>query len=219
MPVVMKRREQVCDLCSHTSFIQIPSSWNKFLIGELFFMIHFTRSKCSKHLQVKVPYIDFTYEYINCMFGPKHWFTVGTQSLLFYYPGPENEPSWNPLWISGNGQDPNSYIYIYACKGNKYPGIPTTIKTMDVNITTIDYLRVLIIKIGSTIILMVVENLFVPCSGYVVFLLPASPEGKVKGCHETQETSSSQIGFGSRREKHQNLPKTVLFQQQNPTTS
>ena len=111
------------------------------------------------------------------------------------------------------------YIYIYACKGNKYPGIPTTIKTMDVNITTIDYLRVLIIKIGSTIILMVVENLFVPCSGYVVFLLPASPEGKVKGCHETQETSSSQIGFGSRREKHQNLPKTVLFQQQNPTTS
>ena len=30
-----------------------------------------------------------------------------------------------------------------------YPGI----KTMDVNITTIDYLRVLIIEIGSTIIL------------------------------------------------------------------
>jgi len=38
-----------------------------------------------------------------------------------------------------------------------YPGIPTTIKTMDVNITTIDYLRILIIEIGSTIILMVVE--------------------------------------------------------------
>ena len=37
------------------------------------------------------------------------------------------------------------------------PGIPTTIKTMGVNITTIDYLRVLIIEIGSTIILMVVE--------------------------------------------------------------
>ena len=37
------------------------------------------------------------------------------------------------------------------------PGIPTTIKTMDVNITTIAYLRVLIIEIGSTIILMVVE--------------------------------------------------------------
>ena len=40
-----------------------------------------------------------------------------------------------------------------------YPGIPTTIKTMTmgVNITTIVYLRVLIIQIGSTIILMVVE--------------------------------------------------------------
>ena len=37
------------------------------------------------------------------------------------------------------------------------PGIPTTIKTMGVNITTIVYLRVLIIQIGSTIILMVVE--------------------------------------------------------------
>ncbi len=37
------------------------------------------------------------------------------------------------------------------------PGIPTTIKTMGVNITTIIYLRVLIIQIGSTIILMVVE--------------------------------------------------------------
>jgi len=37
------------------------------------------------------------------------------------------------------------------------PGIPTTIKTMGVYITTIDYLRVLIIEIGSTIILMVVE--------------------------------------------------------------
>ena len=39
----------------------------------------------------------------------------------------------------------------------RLPGIPTTIKTMGVNITTIVYLRVLIIQIGSTIILMVVE--------------------------------------------------------------
>ena len=38
-----------------------------------------------------------------------------------------------------------------------YPGTPFTIKTMDVNITTITYLRVLIIGIGSTIILMVAE--------------------------------------------------------------
>ena len=43
-------------------------------------------------------------------------------------------------------------------EADKYgPGIPTTIKTMGVNITTIDYLRVLIIEIGSTIILVVVE--------------------------------------------------------------
>ena len=42
------------------------------------------------------------------------------------------------------------YIYIH-------PGIPTTIKTMGVNITTIAYLRVCIIEIGSTIVLTVVE--------------------------------------------------------------
>ena len=40
---------------------------------------------------------------------------------------------------------------------HKCPGIPTTIKTKGVNITTIVYLRVLIIQTGSTIILMVVE--------------------------------------------------------------
>ena len=39
-----------------------------------------------------------------------------------------------------------------------YPGIPTTIQTIGVNITTIAYLRVLIVGIGSTIILMVVEG-------------------------------------------------------------
>ena len=38
-----------------------------------------------------------------------------------------------------------------------YPGIPTTIKTIDVNISTIAYLRVLIFEIGSSITLMVVE--------------------------------------------------------------
>ena len=43
-------------------------------------------------------------------------------------------------------------ISVYLC-----PGIPTTIKTMGVNRTTIVYLRVLIIQIGSTIVLMVVE--------------------------------------------------------------
>ena len=45
---------------------------------------------------------------------------------------------------------PKDYDYLI-------PGIPTTIKTMGVNITTIVYLRVLIIEIGSTSILMVVE--------------------------------------------------------------
>ena len=38
-----------------------------------------------------------------------------------------------------------------------FPGIPITIKTMGANITTIVYLRVLIIQIGSTIVLIVVE--------------------------------------------------------------
>ena len=47
-----------------------------------------------------------------------------------------------------------TYTYVSKCI---YPGIPTTIKTMGVNITTIVYLRVLIIQIRSTIILMVVE--------------------------------------------------------------
>ena len=45
-----------------------------------------------------------------------------------------------------------TYIYLYI-----YPGIPTTIQTMGVNITTIAYLRVLIIEIGQIIILTVVE--------------------------------------------------------------
>ncbi len=45
-----------------------------------------------------------------------------------------------------------AFIYTYG-----FPGIPTTIKTKGVNITTIVSLRVLIIQTGSTIILMVVE--------------------------------------------------------------
>ncbi len=44
-----------------------------------------------------------------------------------------------------------------VCEDTIFPGIPNAIKTMGVNITTIIYLRVLIIQIGSTIILMVVE--------------------------------------------------------------
>ena len=53
------------------------------------------------------------------------------------------------FFFANKNQDYKKSLYI--------PGIPTTIKTMGVNITTIVYLRVLIIQIGSTIILMVVE--------------------------------------------------------------
>ena len=52
------------------------------------------------------------------------------------------------LWVRFLG-------FFWGSKG--FPGIPTTIETMGVNITTIVYLRVLIIQIESTIILMVVE--------------------------------------------------------------
>ena len=50
-----------------------------------------------------------------------------------------------------SSRDPNSKV--------KWPSpeIPNTIKTMGVNITTIAYLRVLIIEMGSTIIFMVGE--------------------------------------------------------------
>ena len=71
------------------------------------------------------------------------------------------------------------YIYVYIYDHLRiyiYPGIPTTIKTMSVNITTIDYLRVLIIEIGSTIILMVVEaqgihnmHMYIYILFYIVF--------------------------------------------------
>ena len=54
-----------------------------------------------------------------------------------------------------------------------YPGIPTPIKTMGVNITTIAaYLRVLIIEIGSTIILMVVEAQGVYCKSLCTPVFP-----------------------------------------------
>ena len=74
----------------------------------------------------------------------------------------------------------NASIYSFFV----FPGIPTTIKTMGVNITTIDYLRVLIIEIGSTIILMVVEaqGFVLIWSGFTLsvfpgFLLGFSPVG------------------------------------------
>ena len=70
-----------------------------------------------------------------------------------------NTTRWNPtscfrLQLHKNGVWLHVGEYVLL-KVN--PGIPTTIKTMGVNIITIVYLRVLIIQIGSTIILMVVE--------------------------------------------------------------
>ena len=55
-----------------------------------------------------------------------------------------------------------------------FPGIPTTIKTMGVNITTIVYLRDLIIEIGSTIVLIVVE-----AQGFFRFVT-SQPDGKTR---------------------------------------
>ena len=59
-------------------------------------------------------------------------------------------------------EDPAASRRVPSCGGKnlqQFPGIPTTIKTMGVNITTIAYLRVLTIEIGEKplIILMVVE--------------------------------------------------------------
>ena len=62
------------------------------------------------------------------------------------------EPWFSPSILGENSPYFWKHPYIYI-----NPGIPTTIKTMGVNITTIVYLRVLIIQIGSAIILVVVE--------------------------------------------------------------
>ena len=58
----------------------------------------------------------------------------------------------------GSGFEEDVLVGCLNVKNYGNPGIPTTIKTMGVNITTIVYLRGLIIQIGSTIILMVVED-------------------------------------------------------------
>ena len=64
-----------------------------------------------------------------------------------------NDPTWlASIGIEHAGNHESYWPNMYCI-----PGIPTTIKTMGVNITTIVYLRVLIIQIGSTIILKVVE--------------------------------------------------------------
>ena len=71
----------------------------------------------------------------------------------WYYPvmwGLHHQP-WN-TWIPMKNNQ-----YPMEIRPFIFPEIPTTIKTMGVNITTIAYLRVLIIEMGSTIIFMAVE--------------------------------------------------------------
>ena len=115
------KEENKCVIYVHTPCSFRFRSWNKFLIGELFFMIHFTRSKCSKHLQVEVPYIYIQILHMNvwivCLgpnigsqWEPNHYyFTIRDLKMNLHD---------NPLRIRGNGQDPNNYMY--RCKGNKY---------------------------------------------------------------------------------------------------
>ena len=64
-----------------------------------------------------------------------------------------------------------------------YPGIPTTIQTMGVNITTIAHLRVLIIEMRSTIILMVVEaqGIYIYISSFSLATTTHSPGQTLEG--------------------------------------
>ena len=69
------------------------------------------------------------------------------------------EPS-NPIWklLAPFGGFFDARGWFCSARMSQFPGIPTTIKTMGVNITTSAYLRVLIIEFGSAIIFfMVVE--------------------------------------------------------------
>ncbi len=59
--------------------------------------------------------------------------------------------------LESNKKEEALHLFSQLLSHIQTPGIPTTIKTMGVNITAIVYLRVLIIQIGSTIVLMVVE--------------------------------------------------------------
>ena len=68
----------------------------------------------------------------------------------------------------------------------KHPRIPTTIKKIGVNITTIAYLRFLSIEIGSTIILMVME-----AHGTHYFLRPAISSFKAGEDFSHERSSSS----------------------------
>ena len=82
--------------------------------------------------------------------------------LLSNHIGVLEDPNFFSLFlyqkrIHGTGINVPTTIHKHQLFIYLHPGIPTTIKTMGVNVTTIDYLRAFIIEIGSTIILMVVE--------------------------------------------------------------
>ena len=103
--------------------------------------------------------------YIYIIFFSKNP-NIAMELLAFFVCG-ESIGGWGSfpvkLWLDC------PFFFVVFCKGRTLEsvflkwglyvnlGIPTTIKTMGVNITTIVYLRVLIIQIGSAIILMVVE--------------------------------------------------------------
>ena len=92
-----------------------------------------------------------------------------------------SQPPWNAGslrkgWLIDDG------IYEMSSgfwQNNQHPGNPTTIQTIGVNVTTIAYLRVLIIGIGSTIILMVVEAQ--GTYNWVVYSVITYPIGSMHG--------------------------------------
>ena len=121
MPVVMKRREQVCDLCSHTLFIQVPFMKQVFDWGIVFHdsfhqvqVFQTSPSWSSIYIYIQILHMNV---WIVCLgpnigsqWEPNHYyFTIRDLKMNLHD---------NPLRIRGNGQDPNNYMY--RCKGNKY---------------------------------------------------------------------------------------------------
>ncbi len=166
--------------------ILVTHSWNKTSKRDILYTITITVCHCMGHLLKRQTHIlkpfFWVFPYINHLesgpqfdFRKKDIHSYGLLAilfwsffLLFFLRGNQWKPLWTGVGLVGdNWQAPNLnhqsphgldvYIYILYLY-YVYPGIPTTIKTMGVNITTIVYLRVLIIQIGSTIVLMVVED-------------------------------------------------------------
>ena len=119
------------------------------------------------------------------------------------------------VWIfpalSSNGEFQRSPNALAACVNSKvffaletlsydFPRIPTTIKAMGVNITTIAYLRDLVIEIGSTINFMVVE-----AQGFhgpilqISWIQPFSKQKYLKILNQKQWKPPKVTTFGSRK--------------------